>query len=111
MHQEHELKEEIYKKHQEINQYKESIRSFLKNGKHRDIGIIFYKNRRFIYANQTAREMIKINLNMQEGHPIARACKNLARQVEQYKSPQTVFAKDVDGTRLVLSGVPQFRAK
>lgn len=106
MHQEHELKEEIYKKHQEINHYKESIRSFLKNGKHRDIGILFYKNRRFIYANQIAREMIKININMQEGHPISRALKNLARQVEQYKSPQTTFAKDTDGTRLVISGVP-----
>ena len=29
--QEKELKEELYSKHQEINQYKESIRSFLRN--------------------------------------------------------------------------------
>ena len=58
--QEKELKEELYKKHQEINQYKESIRSFLKNSKHKEIGIIFYKYRRFIFANQTAKEMIKI---------------------------------------------------
>ena len=60
--QEKELKEELYKKNQEINQYKESIRSFLKNTKHKEIGIIFYKHRRFIYANQTAKEMIKINI-------------------------------------------------
>lgn len=103
--QEKELKEELYKKHQEINQYKESIRSFLKNNKHKEIGIIFYKYRRFIFANQTAKEMIKININTQEGHPISRALKQVARQVEEYKSPQTMMAKDLDGSRLVISGV------
>lgn len=103
--QEKELKEELYKKHQEINQYKESIRSFLKNSKHKEIGIIFYKYRRFIFANQTAKEMIKINVNTQEGHPISRALKQVARQVEEYKAPQTMMVKDVDGSRLVISGV------
>lgn len=103
--QEKELKEELYKKHQEINQYKESIRSFLKNNKHKEIGIIFYKYRRFIFANQTAKEMIKININTQEGHPMSRALKQVARQVEEYKSPQTMMAKDLDGSRLVISGV------
>ena len=61
----------------------------MKNGKHKEIGIIFYKYRRFIFANQTAKEMIKININTQEGHPITRALKQVARQVEEYKSPQT----------------------
>ncbi len=103
--QEKELKEELHRKHQEINQYKESIRSFLKNSKHKEIGIIFYKYRRFIFANQTAKEMIKINLNTQEGHPISRALKQVARQVEEYKSPQTMMVKNLDGARLVISGV------
>ena len=60
--QEKELKEELYKNTRN-HQYRESIRSFLKNGKHKEIGIIFYKYRRFIFANQTAKEMIKININ------------------------------------------------
>lgn len=106
MFQQHELKEELYRKHQEINQYRDSIRSFLKNSKHKEIGIIFYKQRRFILANQSAKELITINPNTQEGHPLARALKTVARQVEEYKSPQTLLAKDTDGTRLVVSGVP-----
>jgi transcriptional regulator of acetoin/glycerol metabolism len=106
IHQEKELKEELYSKHQEINQYKESIRSFLKNNKQKEIGIIFYKNRRFIYGNQTAKEMLKININMQEGHPIVQALKHIARQVDEYKSSQTCFTKDSEGHKLVLCGVP-----
>lgn len=103
--QEKELKEELYKKHQEVQQYKESIRSFLKNSKQKEIGILFYKHRRFIYANQTAKEMIKVNINTQEGHPITRALKQVARQVEQYKAPQTTIVKDNYATRYIISGV------
>ena len=105
MAQEKELKEELYQKNQEITQYKESIRSFFKNGKQKEIGIIFYKHRRFFFANQTAKEMIKININTQEGHPLTRALKEIAHHVQEYKSPQTVLGKDVDGNRIVISGV------
>ena len=103
--QEKELQEELYIKNQEINQYKESIRSFLKNTKCKDIGILFYKHRRFIYANQTAKEIIKVNLNIQIGHPLTRAFKKIAQQVEEYKAPQTVLFKNSEGTQYIISGV------
>lgn len=105
MAQEKELQEELYKKNQEITQYKESIRSFLKNGKQKAIGILFFKQRRFIFANQTAKEMVKININTQEGHPLTRALKQIAQHVQEYKSPQTILFKDSDSTRMVISGV------
>jgi len=103
--QEKELKDELYHKHQEINQYKESIRSFLRTTKEKEIGIIFYQNRRFIFGNKAAREMIQININLQEGHHLTKALKNIARQVEEYKAPVTHFALDCNGNKLVLSGV------
>ncbi len=104
--QEKDLKEELYNKHQEINQYRESIRSFLRAKQHKKIGILFYKNRRFTFGNQTAKELIQINPNLQDGHPLTKALKHLAQQVESYKSNQTVYTQDIDGTKLVLSGVP-----
>jgi len=106
IHQEKELREELYSKHQEINQYKESIRSFLKSNKQKEIGIIFYKNRRFIFGNQTAKELIKVNVNTQEGHPITQALKQIARQVEEYKTSPMCFTKDSEGNKLILCGVP-----
>jgi len=101
-----ELQEEIYRKHLEINQYKESIRSFLRNKKQQNIGIIFYKQRKFTFGNQTAKELIQININVQIGHPISKALKNIAQSVENYKSPQTMLIKDIQGKQLVLSAVP-----
>ncbi len=106
IYQEKELKEELYKKHQEINQYKESINSFLKNHKQKDIGIIFYKNRHFVFANQAAKEIIKINVNTHLGSPLTKALKNIAEQVEEYKSPQGCITKNSDGHRIVINGVP-----
>ena len=106
IHHEKELKEELYNKHQEINQYKESIRSFLRDTKQKEIGIIFYKSRRFVFGNQAAKELVKININTQEGHPLSQALRKIARTVEEYKSPQTCFAKDHGGNTLVLAGVP-----
>jgi transcriptional regulator with PAS, ATPase and Fis domain len=104
--QEKQLKEDLYTKHQEINLYKESMRSFLRNSKQKEIGILFYKNRRFIYGNKTAKELITINLNEQEGHPLTKTLRHIAHQVEEYKSPQTSFAQDQAGNKLVISAVP-----
>lgn len=106
IHREKELQEELYSKHQEINQYKESIRSFLHNKQQKDIGIIFYKSRRFVLGNQAAKELIGININQQHGHPIAKQLRTIARQVQEYKTPQSCIVKDIKGKKLVLSGVP-----
>lgn len=104
--QEKELREELYKKHQEINQYKESIRSFLRNTQQRKIGILFFKNRQFTYGNQAAKDLIQINIAMQEGHPIARALYKISKQVQEYKTGQTIFIKDVNDNRIVISAIP-----
>lgn len=106
VHQEKLLREELYRKHQEANQYRESIRTFMRTNKQRSIGIIFYKNRKFTLANQEAKELIKINLNTQEGHPLTKSLKHIATQVEQYKVPQTASAKDAQGNSIILAAVP-----
>lgn len=102
---EKELHEELYSKHQEINQYKESIQTFLHNYGNKDIGIVFYKNRIFTYGNQAAQELIDINVNTHQGHPIAIMLKDLVRKVHEYRSPQTCFVHDKYGQKLVLSAM------
>lgn len=104
--QEKRIKEELYHRHQEINQYKESIRSFLRADNQKEIGIIFYKNRQFTLANQAAKELVEININQQEGHPLSKALKHIASTVQNYKAPQSCFAKDSAGNTLVITAVP-----
>jgi hypothetical protein len=100
------LKDELYAKHQEINQFKESMRSFLRNAQQKEIGVIFYKNRRFIYGNKIAKDLIQINLNQQEGHPLTKLLRHIAQQVEEYKSPQTTLSHAHGERNLVISAVP-----
>ena len=97
--------EELYLKHQEVNQYKESIRSFL-HSTEQDIGIVFYKNKKFIFANKEARTIIGIDPNTQEGHPISKALKQSAVQSFIYKTNQTQLTKDSSGKQIILSAVP-----
>ncbi len=104
--QEKDLQEELYAKLQEINQYKESIRSFLRNQKHKHIGIIFYKNRRFVFGNQAAKELIQTNPNIHEGHPTSKALRHITHHVEQYKTAQSTYIKDQNGSKIILSAVP-----
>jgi len=104
------LQEEIYKKHQEISQYKESIRSFIRPCDQQQIGIVFYKNRIFSFGNQIAQEMLKINLNVHVGHSISQAFKQLVTNIEQYKTAQTCMVtysanEGARSTTFVISGV------
>jgi transcriptional regulator of aromatic amino acid metabolism len=103
---EKEIQEELYRKHQEINQYKESIQSFVRSAQQRKIGIIFYKARRFIFGNQAGKELVGVNPNTHEGHPISKALKNIAHQVQEYRTGQTAMTIDTQGNKLVLSAIP-----
>ena len=100
------LRDELYNKHQEIEQYKESMRSFLRKHKTKHIGILFYKNRQFSYGNHAAKELIDLNMNQQQGHPLVQCLRNVVRQVESFKSPKTIFIKDSGDNQLVVSAVP-----
>jgi transcriptional regulator with PAS, ATPase and Fis domain len=100
------MREELFNKHQEINQYKESMRSFLHDSKHSHIGIIFYKNRQFVYGNKEAQDMVQINLNVHVGHPLAKACRQIVTNVERFKSTQRMLASDTHGNRLIIKGMP-----
>ncbi|WP_171814726.1 sigma 54-interacting transcriptional regulator [Candidatus Babela massiliensis] len=101
-----ELQDELFEKYQEINQYKESIRSFLRSDKDLKVGIVFYKNRKFTYANQSAKDLLNIDINNNSGHALSKCFRQLALQVQEYKVPKTVFTKDGDANKLVLSAIP-----
>jgi len=99
------LTNELYAKHKEIEQYKESMRSFLRTTQ-QDIGVLYYHSRKFVFGNATAKTMIPININAHEGHPITQRLRQLAKMVEEYKSPQSTYIKDPSGNQLVLSALP-----
>lgn len=100
------LKEELYQKHQEIGQYRESIRVFMRNAKERKIGILFYKNKHYVFGNQAAQELLNFDLNKSDGHPLTQALKRMTQQAVIYKNPQHCIAVDTNNTKLALSAIP-----
>jgi len=103
---EKEINEELYYKHQEINQYKESLRVILKNSQQRRMCILFYKNRKFVFANVEGTSIIPESINTQEGHPIAKTLKKLINQVQDSRTIQKLFSTDIAGDKIVLTGIP-----
>jgi len=103
--QEKKLEQEVYLKHQEINQYKESIQSFSQLSR-QAMGIIFYKHRRFTLGNRSAHELINVDLNTKSGHPTTKKLKTLAQQVLEYKTTQTCLIDSPKNEKLVVSGIP-----
>lgn len=90
-----ELQEELEKTQKEIQYYREHFIAYLKKTKPKEIGIIFYDNKRFIYANAIAKQMIKINLNARENNILTSQLLSLIHQIERYHSvPPTVISDE-----------------
>lgn len=103
---EKEMMEEIYHKQQEIKQYKESIRYFLRYNHTKKIGLLLYKNRRFMCANQDASELMNVDINTHSGDPTVKACKNVVEKVVKYASAQRCITTDHNGSKIVIYGTP-----
>lgn len=105
------LTEELYHKTQEINKYKESIRSFLRSQKERKIGVIFYKHRRFTFASQAAQQLVGMDLNTNVGHVLTQSCKTVARHAQEFKTTQTTTAHDSQGQKIIIAAIPSLEEK
>ncbi len=106
MYKEKELKEELFLKQQEISQYKESLKSFLRTSSHKEIGIIFYKYNRFIFGNKTAKIIVDANHYLFDGLPLSKAIQKVAHQVTTYKAQQTTLVPLKNNQKLIIYGVP-----
>lgn len=105
--QQKEFSEELYNKHQEINQYKESIRTFLRMHQQRKFGIICHKGRNFAFINKEAQDLTGcIDLNIDEENYIIRDLKSLIKQVKQYKTTHSISSYDNQGNKLIITGMP-----
>lgn len=105
--QEHKkIKEELYFKHKETEQIKETIANLIKQKAHFQIGIIFYKNGHFIFGNHTASELIAINPNQQKNHPLSIVLHKFAHAVDVFRAEQCQLVDGPSGNQLQLCGIP-----
>ncbi len=100
------VKEELYLKHREVNQYRESIKNLIKEKSQAHVGILFYKDNKFTLGNETAQNLLPISLNQQQKHPATITLTKLAQQVETFRTPQSKFLYDNNNKQLMVTGVP-----
>ncbi len=100
------IKEEIYTKHQEINQYKESVKTLLKQKSSNHVGILFYKEGRFTFGNEAAHNLLSINIHQYKHHPTSTAITKLAEQVSSFRTAQSCFIYDHQNKQLMVTAVP-----
>lgn len=102
--QEKKLKEDVHRKKQELNLFSETIKSFLHHEPYNPIGIFIYKKNQFLRCNQETEELVSIDINNQEGHPVSKAFKALVSRITTDKAPHKIIIHNNHGKRIVLSG-------
>ncbi|MBN2267491.1 MAG: sigma 54-interacting transcriptional regulator [Candidatus Babeliaceae bacterium] len=86
---EKQIEAELRWKHEEVNQYRESIRSFLRHADEQKFGILFYRQGKFIAVNESTKSLLGCDPNVQIRHPVAQTLKALVNKVSQYKTPHS----------------------
>lgn len=100
------LQDSLHHKQQEIEHYKESFHSFITDDRIKRFGIVYYKSRSFVCANQEAHDLLKINPSTTPGHPVTQTLKTVVRNVQLYKTAQTANTANDAGEKLVLTALP-----
>lgn len=72
------------------------------NGK--TMGVIYYKDGEFSYANDEADKIIKIDLNTDHDHPLTQVFNHVVEHIETHKKPYSYYTDTIDGNLLILTG-------
>lgn len=102
---EQKLHAELEHKQQELNYYRDSVKTFLRTRPPKEVGIIFYTDGRFIPGNSIAKRLVGINLNVATIHPTIIACKSVVTMVINNNEPYTTTVPLSDNKQLIIYGV------
>lgn len=95
--------EECFLKQNEADQYRKGLRLLVYGAERAKVGIIFYENGRFIFGGKEAEELITIDLNLKYAHPLTKALKVLAKEVEHCKKEKSITVRAINRRELVVS--------
>ncbi|MBN1549592.1 sigma 54-interacting transcriptional regulator [Candidatus Babeliales bacterium] len=109
--QERKLQEVLYAQERGFEFCHESLRAKLHETKRRKEGLVFYSEGKFILGNTDAQQLVSINLNTQDAHPLAVACKKVVQFVELYKTMSFAEAENGEGKSIKITGFPDSSRK
>lgn len=99
------LATEVYRKNKVLGMLRKSIYAFI-TSKKQDIGLLTYKNRKFSYINNAAKELLNADLNNDKGLEITQKIAGVANEVATFSTPKRILIDEKDGEGLTVSIAP-----
>ena len=100
VHENKELKDELFKKQRSIEQYQESFRSLLKTQAGQMVGIIHYKYNKLFCVNNQAKEALGIKGTSLVTNSYEEPLKKLACEFKKYGGEPSILLTDISGNPL-----------
>lgn len=101
------LEEEAYFRHRELEHLREGISSYTRKSVDRQIGVLFYRRRKYVFANKSAELLLGCDPNSQRGHPVAEAISKLVEytaQSKQFSSTVVSLHRDMQLSLMTFPG-------
>ena len=100
------LRLEAFKKERLLGLLKQSVYPFVGIGKTRKIGVLTYKNNKFAFINQAAKDLLNTDLNQEKGLAVTRVLSSISGDTASYLSPKRALVNSPDGQTLVAVATP-----
>lgn len=101
----HALREEVYRSNKNEQLLRQCVESFVTNKK-REIGLLTFRNRRFDYVNEVAKDLMGADLNVDKGLEMTQNIVSMATDVATFFSPKRALIGNKSGEELVVSVTP-----
>ncbi|HBY05638.1 MAG: Transcriptional regulator of aroF, aroG, tyrA and aromatic amino acid transport [candidate division TM6 bacterium GW2011_GWE2_42_60] len=92
------LQDDAHFRHCELEHLREGIFSYTRRAVDRQIGVLFYRRRKYLFANRASEILLGCDPNSQRGHPVAEALAKLVDytlQSKQFSSTIVTLHRDM----------------
>lgn len=100
------LQDELYQRREQLSHYKESLNTILRASRGQEVGVMFYRSRRFLIGNRNAHNLLGFDPGIHSKHPIAKQLRQMAEQVMAQDVAQSGFYFDERKNKIVVHATP-----
>jgi hypothetical protein len=105
VHTNHQLKNALHARHQQVEFYKESVRTVLRDQTNTMIGLAFYSERKFLFATAEAALLLETTPLADVSEPQVREMRSIAHAARSSGKPQSTIITTTSGKELFCTAV------
>lgn len=98
--------DEIYFRHQEMNQYKEGLQTLYRSKPQQSVGSLFYRHGLCIAGSEAVKNILKVDVQKEPRHPFIQQIKEFAEKILKYKTAKEMVFINPAGQKVIVNGAP-----